>query len=84
MGPGAGEGTSALKRHSIASGQIDFADNGDTDSDALQQSAGSPVRPAGRMRSLSAAVGDIFGSQKRRRVGSRGDADEQGNNDAVP
>ncbi|KAK4621590.1 NIPA-like protein 2 [Fulvia fulva] len=52
--PGAG---STLKRHSIASGSIDF----DSEEAAqLRQAAGSP--PDGRTRSLSATISEAFGN----------------------
>lgn len=73
-----GEGTPAanaapLKRHSIASGEMNFGD--DDEGDPQRPSLGSPT--PGRMRSLSATLGDMFGSQKRRRMGSRDDVRAQ-------
>ena len=52
-----------LKRHSIASGEMDFGTEGDAESS----------RPAGgRVRSLSAALGDMFTANRSGRTGSRG------------
>ncbi len=63
---------SRLKRHSIASGQIDIDD--DENPDDRRQSV--PERP-GRLRSVSATLGDIFGTPKRRKTGSQGEASRQ-------
>ena len=60
----------APKRHSIASGQMDF----DEDAEELRRSAGSPP---GRIRSFSATIGDILGSGKRSRMESRESVPEQ-------
>lgn len=49
--------SSSLKRHSIASGEIDSDSEAAAD---LRLAAGSP--PSGRVRSLSATLGDMFGS----------------------
>ena len=62
----------AKKRHSIASGEMNFEDDELDDDDPRRASAGSPTprRPGGvdgRVRSLSATLGDYFGSQKRQR-----------------
>jgi drug/metabolite transporter (DMT)-like permease len=55
----------ALKRHSIASGEMDFPDHQHEDGQGTTQEE-RPVQ--GRIRSLSAAVGDIFGTS----AGSKG------------
>lgn len=60
----------APKRHSIASGEMDF----DEDPEALRREVGSPP---GRVRSLSATIGDIFGSNKRPRIESEASVPEQ-------
>lgn len=57
----------ALKRHSIGSGQMDF----DEDDAEVVQGSGSVRDPQGRVRSLSATLGDLFGSQKRQRLESQ-------------
>lgn len=61
------------KRHSIASGELNF--DVEDDPNQSRPGLGSPI--PGRMRSLSATLGDIFGSQKRRRMGSRDDGNGQ-------
>lgn len=86
-----------LKRHSIASGEMDFGPEDETDVEPATPSAGGTPLP-GRMRSLSATLGDLFGSTqspKRRRMGSREDGgaggteqagrnDERGGDSAAP
>ena len=65
-----------LKRHSIASGEMSF-DEDPNDNDMARATAGSPTA-AGRMRSLSAAVGDMFthgSSSKRQRADDRAQDD---------
>lgn len=68
------------KRHSIASGEMAFGHDGSFE----QQN--SPSRPSGRIRSLSAAIGDMFGPSRSSRLEARenepetpreGDRDDQ-------
>lgn len=68
-GVGSAADAAPLKRHSIASGEMEFGEEGD------DEDVASPTRGQGRIRSLSATLGDLFGSssQKRRRMGSRDD-----------
>lgn len=67
--------SAALKRHSIASGEMDFDDD---ETANLRAGAGSPQ---GRVRSLSATLGDLFSSSsaaKRPREESHASIQEQG------
>ncbi|KAK4543105.1 hypothetical protein LTR36_005882 [Oleoguttula mirabilis] len=66
--------SAALKRHSIASGEMDFDDEATAE---LRAGAGSPQ---GRVRSLSATLSDLFGSAaaKRPRLESQESIQEQG------
>ena len=62
-----------MKRHSIASGEMDFDDE---ETANLRAGAGGPQ---GRMRSLSATLGDLFSSSsKRPRLESQESIQEQG------
>ncbi|KAK5120015.1 hypothetical protein LTR85_007091 [Meristemomyces frigidus] len=65
--------SAALKRHSIASGEMDFDDE---ETANLRAGAGSPP---GRVRSLSATLGDLFSSSstKRPRLESHESIQEQ-------
>ena len=60
---------SPLKRHSTTSGEVDFEDNGRSEQ---QEDGLAPARPSGRIRSLSAAIGDYFGSVKSARRDGEG------------
>lgn len=52
--------SSRLKRHSIASGELDLTSDDDA---AMRAAAGSPEDRSGRVRSLSATLTDMFGAQ---------------------
>ena len=65
------QASSAYKRHSVVSGELDFDDD---EAANLRAGVGSPST---RNRSLSATIGDIFRSGKRQRPGSTDDVNEE-------